>query len=382
MTKGNIIGIVFLAVIIAIAITVKIKYGGREIVVNESSETVFQDIKDIEKKLRPGTNEEGWKEMESLCKKLLEKYPDSKEAPYTRLKLAGIYSKGYRDYDRTIEELRSVLKQYPKLPDREGIYWQLLDAVSKTSKENGDKTKKLDIYKEYLAEFPNSRKAEQLTFEMGEMYRARGDIESAENEYNKVISIYREGKYTDNSLYALALIELNRNNKEKALELLKSLISEYPNSDMLENARKKLEGLGESYIETTAKIAEDDGGIYLSHFFEWWLKMQNCLYPKYELTVGEIKNDGDQWSVTIKIEKTGPFKIPLEILFRAGEEEHKEKTKISPTVERDEEASQHNEEYTFSIPFEPEEIILDPEDKILKDNKSLTRWRAEKKLSE
>ena len=382
MTKGNIIGIVFLAVIIAVAITVKIKYGGREIVVNESSETMFQDIKDIEKRLNPGTNEEGWKEMESLCKKLLEKYPDSKEAPYARLKLAGIYSKGYKDYDRTIQELRSVLKQYPKLPNREGIYWQLMDAVSKTSKESVDKTIKLDIYREYLAEFPNSRKAEQLTFEIGEMYRANGDIELAENEYNKIISNYPDGKYADNTLYAFALMELSRNNKEKSSELLKTLISQYPDSDMLESAQKKLEGLGETYIGTTEKITGDDGGIYLSRFFEWCLKMQNILYPKYELIVGEIKNEGEQWSVSIKIKKTRPLKIPLEILFRAGEKEYREKTTISPALETEEETGQYNEEYTFSIPFEPEEIILDSENKIQKANKSLTGWKTEKKPSE
>ena len=246
MTRGNILAIIFIAILLAAAVAIKIKYSGRVIVTNETSETVFRDGKQLERDLLRGSpTKEDWARIEERYDYLLEKYPDAKEVPYARLKLAQLYSRGYGEHQRAVEALHSIIKDYPADNNiTRAANDELLNIASRIAKSGGDKQQAIDIYQEYLHLFPNSRKAPYLILNVGIIQESMGNPAEAEARYRELMADFPDSNYTLRATLRLAFLGLANDGDAEARKLLMTIVKEHPGTDEAAVAQKKLDEIG------------------------------------------------------------------------------------------------------------------------------------------
>ena len=96
-------------------------------------------------------------------------------------------------------------------------------------------------FEAFLKQYPNTELSDNAQFWIGETYYLRKDYERAILEYEKAIVKYPEGDKIPAALFKQALAFLELGDKTNAKNLLKRVIERYPQSDLAETARKKLE---------------------------------------------------------------------------------------------------------------------------------------------
>lgn len=95
-------------------------------------------------------------------------------------------------------------------------------------------------FKEFLAKYPKSAKANDATYWIAESYYREGEFEESILEYQKFIDTYpKDGRVPLAYLkQGLSLVEIGKN--EEAQLFFQTLIDKYPNSDEARTAKEKI----------------------------------------------------------------------------------------------------------------------------------------------
>jgi tol-pal system protein YbgF len=101
----------------------------------------------------------------------------------------------------------------------------------------------MDGFRAFLRDYPDSDRADNSQFWIGECHMALQQYEKAILAYQDVIKKYPKGNKVPNALLRQAGAFSEINDKTSAKLLLKKIIEKYPRSDEAQIARKKLETL-------------------------------------------------------------------------------------------------------------------------------------------
>jgi predicted Zn-dependent protease len=98
--------------------------------------------------------------------------------------------------------------------------------------------------------FPGSTLADDLIFRKAEIAKRQKKVELAAQLYKSLLELYGDEILADNALVELArLTEIDASRKEEAMELYKKLMTDYPGSLYVEEARRKFRKLRGDQIQ-------------------------------------------------------------------------------------------------------------------------------------
>jgi outer membrane protein assembly factor BamD (BamD/ComL family) len=98
--------------------------------------------------------------------------------------------------------------------------------------------------------FPGSTLADDLIFRKAEIAKRQKKVELAAQLYKSLLELYGDEILADNALVELArLTEMDASRKEETMELYKKLMTDYPGSLYVEEARRKFRKLRGDQIQ-------------------------------------------------------------------------------------------------------------------------------------
>ena len=111
----------------------------------------------------------------------------------------------------------------------------------------------IDRFKAFLHSYPSSDYADNALFWLGECHFKIGEHEQAVLAFDDVAKRYPEGNKVPDALYrqGIALLEIGRQTDQEATyrgaarQIFERLVSDYPDSDRVPEARRQLEKLGQ-----------------------------------------------------------------------------------------------------------------------------------------
>jgi tetratricopeptide (TPR) repeat protein len=189
----------------------------------------------------------------------------SELAQIARLKIAKTsYFKG--DFDWALTQLKVLKSATSKLISNDALGLNLLisdnivddtirTALKKYAKSElltyqNKKQQAIDTLSFVLDNFKGHSIEDEALFKQAELYKQAKNYELAEHNYQKIIQIKKDGILTDDAVYYLGLLYQEKlNDKEKAMEMFKKIIFDYPSSIYLVDARKRYRKLRGDKIE-------------------------------------------------------------------------------------------------------------------------------------
>jgi tol-pal system protein YbgF len=99
----------------------------------------------------------------------------------------------------------------------------------------------MEGFREFLGTYPESDRADNAQFWIGECFMSLKQYEQAILAYQKVIKNYPQGNKVANAMLRQAIAFLELKDKTSAKLLMKRIITTYPNSSEADIAEKKLE---------------------------------------------------------------------------------------------------------------------------------------------
>jgi tol-pal system protein YbgF len=133
--------------------------------------------------------------------------------------------------------VRPEVSGKPKSPELE------LYETSLAAYKNGKYEEATEGFKDLLKRYPNSDRADNAQFWIGECHMALKHYEQAILSYQKVIKTYPKGNKVPSAMLRQAIAFLEIKDRTSTKLLLKRIISKYPNSSEAKIAQKKLETL-------------------------------------------------------------------------------------------------------------------------------------------
>jgi len=97
-------------------------------------------------------------------------------------------------------------------------------------------------FEELIQRYPSDPLAASAQFRIGEAYFAARDFERAALEYRKAIDLAPKGKDTPQALLRLGLAYRAQKRETEARQAWNQLVSDFPDSDVTEEARRALKG--------------------------------------------------------------------------------------------------------------------------------------------
>ena len=133
------------------------------------------------------------------------------------------------------DTIRTALKKYAKA--------ELLTYQNKN-------TQAIDTLNVLLEKFKGHAIEDEALFKQAELYKKLGEYEFAENNYQKIVQLKKDGILADDAVYELGLLYQNKlKDPEKAKEMFEKIIFEYPSSIYLVDARKRFRKLRGDKVE-------------------------------------------------------------------------------------------------------------------------------------
>jgi len=124
---------------------------------------------------------------------------------------------------------------------------------------------KIDKLNELLTRYPNSARIPSALLEMAESYRLAGDAATALTTYDRLITSYSGMPQGRKGMLLAAQLRLNRDERDAAVGLYKSLIRDYPTSSEARTAADALkdicaaDGNLDSYVEFIRSVPNGPG---------------------------------------------------------------------------------------------------------------------------
>ncbi len=133
------------------------------------------------------------------------------------------------------DTIRTALKKYAKA--------ELLSYQNKNNQA-------IDTLNILLQNFKGHAIEDEALFKQAELYKILRKYEFAENNYQKIIQLKKDGILADDAVYELGLLYQNKlNDPDKAKEMFEKIIFKYPSSIYLVDARKRFRKLRGDKLE-------------------------------------------------------------------------------------------------------------------------------------
>jgi outer membrane protein assembly factor BamD len=205
-----------------------------------------------------------WESTRQYLRRIVEAFPQSEYLPEARLALGDSYMQegGTANYVLAVAEFREFLTLYPSHPKADVAQYQAGEAYFRQrNSPDRDQTatlQALDEYQRLLDAYPNSALVEPTRERIGECrqtlarsdhgvgyfyQRTRQAWRAAIGRYERVLSEYPDYERTDEVLYRLGECLAAVGRFPEALPVLSRLLSEFPQSAYVEDARKLMANL-------------------------------------------------------------------------------------------------------------------------------------------
>ncbi len=96
------------------------------------------------------------------------------------------------------------------------------------------------LFATYINKYPDNELTDNSQFKIAETYYKQKDFEKAVVEYEKVITKYKKSEKIPSTYLRVGFSLLQLNYKDAAVNILKRLVKEYPETNQAEIARRKL----------------------------------------------------------------------------------------------------------------------------------------------
>ncbi len=196
-------------------------------------------------------------------RKLLRAYPESKEAAEAQYYL-GRSEEEMGNYYSAFKEYRKAVQKYPSTPrfdevlERESQIANYFLGGRKHKVFNTvailpARDKAIEIFEAIVADGPFTDQGELAQYKLGIAHAALGDYEEAVKAYEQLISRYPNSPLVDDARYQIALASLkgtfkpgyDQSSTDLAMQELDAFLREQPSSDLVPEAEKRLEELRE-----------------------------------------------------------------------------------------------------------------------------------------
>ena len=101
----------------------------------------------------------------------------------------------------------------------------------------------IPAFRSFNETYPQSTYAPNARYWLGQLLFNKGELAQAEQEFSVVVERFTDSNKRPDALLKLAMVAQQQNNAEKAIQLYRQLINEYPNSTSAQLAKPRLENL-------------------------------------------------------------------------------------------------------------------------------------------
>ena len=145
-------------------------------------------------------------------------------------------------YDKPLAQIKETPVEQPKIVNIE-IEKATYQAAYNRLK-NGHNARAISAFNDFLIKYPNSDYADNSQYWLGEAYKVNQDLEASKAAFKKVINQYKNSPKISDSLLKLGYIALEQNNRIKAIDYLKQVQVNHPQTTAAHLASKKLVQIG------------------------------------------------------------------------------------------------------------------------------------------
>lgn len=173
----------------------------------------------------------------------LKENPGSEKAEFARLKVATIYRRDLKKYDRAIEHYIHFIEDFPKSPDIVEARMRLGDCYSLTRKYR----EAIGEYESVLPKITDVGERRRLRLNIADMYLELNDRGQALAEYQKVVTDAPYDNLTERAYLQIGGIRLLRDEYEDAIPAYQTVAS-YTKDSMVRRAARF--NVADCYVRT------------------------------------------------------------------------------------------------------------------------------------
>jgi outer membrane protein assembly factor BamD len=212
-------------------------------------------------------------------KKLVEHFPDSKEAPEAQfmigdcLEKLGFLYEACQSYQKVIEKYPST-DRFKEIAERQKRIADYFYTRQSSDESITDKARELftlskcekaaNIYKMVIKNYPYYEKADEAQYRIADCYMQMKKYEIARIEFDKVSSQYPDSPLIDDAEYQKGICWSKESTRfpnseqlfEKAIKSFEEFIARYPESEFVDEAKEELENLNNRKSEKIYQVAK------------------------------------------------------------------------------------------------------------------------------
>lgn len=175
------------------------------------------------------------KEAEQVYRLLLKRTKNKDLQEKTYKKLANLYLRVFRDYEKSIEAYTKLLEQNNN-PEKAAEYSYLIGRsyFLASSFQNAIK-----IFEQVVERYPNSEYAKKANLQIGNSFSSMSDCKSAESHYKTVMN-YADSYLVNMATFGLATCYEEMDQLDEAYRLFSSIEETYPNKDVIQLKLRKI----------------------------------------------------------------------------------------------------------------------------------------------
>jgi len=173
----------------------------------------------------------------------LKESPGSDKAEFARLRVATIYQRDLKQYDRAIEHYIHFIEEFPKSPDIVQARVQLGDCYGMTRKYR----EAISEYEGVLPKISDKNERRRLRLNIADMYFDLNDRGQALAEYQKVVAGAPYDSLTERAFLRIGGIRLLRDEYEDAIPAYQT-VATYTKDPMIRRAARF--GMTDCYVRT------------------------------------------------------------------------------------------------------------------------------------
>jgi tol-pal system protein YbgF len=136
------------------------------------------------------------------------------------------------------EALRAQATAAPVAGNPDELFATALDAL-----QRGSYTTARAGFEEFVQSFPRDPRAAEAQLYTGEALERAKDLPGALAAYARVLELFPDSPRAATALYRAALLELERDNRDRARDMLRQVTVAYPRSPEAGQARERLQNL-------------------------------------------------------------------------------------------------------------------------------------------
>jgi len=166
---------------------------------------------------------------------VIDRYPGTEWAARAQYNIGDSYYNAGQ-YDEAIEAYRQVLEDYP----RSDYIIEAINGIQFAQLSAGEEDSSTEVLEEFLADNPTSTTADRLRFRQAENMMQSGDYDAAVDEFRQYLRITNNDELVPDAYMNMADAYERIDEPESAIEMLETLVNDFPDSDQTAAALSEL----------------------------------------------------------------------------------------------------------------------------------------------